>query len=177
MFVFATRAWKSAGVQKFRTYLQYLDLYPESKFVFVGDNGQADSFAAEIMANLSLMPEAEVATHNKSLNRGMRKSIQFADYGKQFVAAFIHKVQAIPHTLTHYADALKVDHQDWIREREKDNIYFFETYVEAALKAYGAKPEPLLTLEDLYDIGYAAVVDCWNFPSRTHYGRKEVPAG
>ena len=123
-FVFATRAWRSAGVQKFRTYLQYLDLYPENRFVFVGDNGQADSYAAEIMANLSLMPEAEFAGHNKSISRVMRRSIQLAGYGQQFVAAFIHKVQAIPHTLTHYSESLKVDSLDWIRERGK-TIYTF----------------------------------------------------
>ena len=44
--------------------------------------------------------------------------------------------------------------------------------MEAALKAYGVKPEPLLTLEDLYDVGYAAVVDCWKL-SITHPGWAE----
>eukprot|EP00403_Amphidinium_massartii_P000584 CAMPEP_0178376262 /NCGR_PEP_ID=MMETSP0689_2-20121128/3311_1 /TAXON_ID=160604 /ORGANISM="Amphidinium massartii, Strain CS-259" /LENGTH=833 /DNA_ID=CAMNT_0019996277 /DNA_START=50 /DNA_END=2552 /DNA_ORIENTATION=- len=42
-------AWKSAGYQKVRCFTQYAELYPEYKFVFVGDNGQADVLAAELM--------------------------------------------------------------------------------------------------------------------------------
>mmetsp|Transcript_36281 Transcript_36281/g.82190 ORF Transcript_36281/g.82190 Transcript_36281/m.82190 type:complete len:561 (-) Transcript_36281:238-1920(-) len=42
-------AWKSAGYQKLRCFASFAELYPEYKFVFVGDNGQADVLAAELM--------------------------------------------------------------------------------------------------------------------------------
>jgi len=42
-------AWKSAGYQKLRCFAKYAELYPEYRFVFVGDNGQADVLAAELM--------------------------------------------------------------------------------------------------------------------------------
>lgn len=164
-FIFATRAWRQAGVQKFRTYLQYLGLYPESKFIFIGDNGQADNYAAEIMANMDLMPDSVVAAHERSIEESSATwKMRCSD---QFVAAFVHKVQDIPHTLTHFPGELDADKLGWIESREKSNIYFFETYVEAAMKAYGAKPEPLIDIGDLYDISYAAVVDCWKL-SITH---------
>ena len=39
------------AAKKFSNFREYMELYPEYKFVFIGDNGQADVAAAELMAN------------------------------------------------------------------------------------------------------------------------------
>jgi hypothetical protein len=58
--------------KKFDNYEQYASLYPEFRMVFIGDNGQGDVRAAELM--------------------------QASPYGKQLEAVFIHQVQPMEST-------------------------------------------------------------------------------
>ena len=66
------------------TYVEYADVYPEAKFVFVGDNGQADHFAAEMMA----MPHAykDGAAMLADGQYGFRSA---ATYRDQFLASAV----------------------------------------------------------------------------------------
>lgn len=43
------RAWRSAAFSKARSFFAYAKLYPEYNYVWVGDNGQGDVLAAELM--------------------------------------------------------------------------------------------------------------------------------
>jgi hypothetical protein len=89
------------ALKKFENFSQYAKLYPEFKFVFIGDNGQGDVRAAE------LITEAHPG---------------------QVEACFMHQVQPIHKTpgYVNYSTLAK-----W----EKLNIFFFSTYIGAALKA------------------------------------------
>ena len=42
-------AWFNVGVNKHSVYVRYRDLYAEYDFVFLGDNGQGDLLAAQLM--------------------------------------------------------------------------------------------------------------------------------
>lgn len=97
-------AWRSAARAKFDSARRYCMLYPEYSFVFVGDNGQGDLWAAEEMAM------------NEETKEGMR-------------CALIHEVVRRKYALTHFtAMSMREREQKW---REL-GIYFFRSYVGAA---------------------------------------------
>jgi len=66
------RAWRGVGQRKFNKFFTYSRLYPEYRYIFVGDNGQGDLLAAEMM--VQALPEV--------------------------LGCFIHEVQPISRTLT-----------------------------------------------------------------------------
>ena len=153
-----TAGWTAAGMEKVRSYFQLADLYPEDHFVFIGDNGQADCFAAEVMANISLMPKGEKMRHFQVAKTPFRASA----YRSQFKAAFIHRVLPVEATNTHYPEMFRSGTvEDWLHARDLERIYFFDTYIEAAILAFKTKPEALLEVEDIYDVAHEAMLDCW----------------
>ena len=111
------------------TYIEYADIYPEAKFVFCGDNGQADHFAAELMAMPHIFQDATNMISQEAY--GFRDAQTYRD---QYLASFIHVVQPLKYTLTH--DQVKLDsHPDqWQRDWERCKIFFHQSYVEAARK-------------------------------------------
>lgn len=111
--------YRPLGLQKFANFDEYAQLFPEHKFVFVGDNGQGDVIAAERM---------------------------FEEYGAQMDACFIHRIQPIEQT-PGYGSGSDGGSGGTGREDEEETparalqrwaehrIYFFDTYVGAALIA------------------------------------------
>jgi hypothetical protein len=108
------------AVKKFANFNEYALCYPECAFVFVGDNGQADVWAGEMMKE---------------------------HFGDAVKAIFIHKVQ--PVDLTPGFQRLKPDlatdtvgphwerywHEDPLTRYAHMGIIFFDTYVGAVTKA------------------------------------------
>merc|ERR1712232_611666 len=75
------RAWRAVGRRKVASFLTYAKLYPEYRFVFVGDNGQADVLTAEMMAQSSC----------------------------NVLGSFIHEVYPVSRTLTSLPDGPDLD--------------------------------------------------------------------
>lgn len=92
--------------KKFDNFREYSALYPEFKLVFIGDNGQGDVRAAEMI----LDSERHKEEHKKNLER-----------------IYIHQVQPLHKTFATYAESKSLSSQ---------NICYFLTYVDAALDAY-----------------------------------------
>lgn len=93
--------YEPMSAKKYSNFLEYATLYPEFKFAFIGDNGQGDARAGELIKQA---------------------------LGNQVEAVFIHEVQPIHRTpgYTSYAS---------LERYESLGIYFFTTYVGAALQA------------------------------------------
>ncbi|ETW05129.1 hypothetical protein H310_04146 [Aphanomyces invadans] len=88
------------ALKKFENFREYYAIYPEYKHIFIGDNGQGDVRAAQLIADT---------------------------YGPSVLeAGYFHLVQ--PLESTHGF----VDKDTYKRQ----NIFFFETYVGAAVRAY-----------------------------------------
>ncbi|OQS05766.1 hypothetical protein THRCLA_20533 [Thraustotheca clavata] len=104
--------------KKFENFCEYYSIYPEYKHVFIGDNGQGDVRAAQLIAE---------------------------KYGPSVLeAAYFHKVQPIENTFG-FKD---------LATYRKLNIFFFDTYVGAAVQAYRMKQ---ISLEGLKQICMEAV--------------------
>lgn len=129
-----TEIWKDVGLKKFSSFCDYRRVFAEHSFCFVGDNGQGDVLAAELMR-----------AHAPAAVR----------------AAFIHEVQPLPGTLSVLTGAQVADSVDehldeealrppphlveaadeglaakLRAEWERRRIFFFTTYVGAAIKAF-----------------------------------------
>eukprot|EP00924_Labyrinthula_sp_SR-Ha-C_P006586 maker-scaffold_38-snap-gene-2.30-mRNA-1 protein AED:0.26 eAED:0.28 QI:0/0/0/1/1/1/4/0/967 len=89
--------------KKLQNYNEYSALYPEFTCIFIGDNGQADVRAAELMFRQENPPEC----------------------------VYIHKIQPIHLTYGYSPGKL----QEWTEL----GIYFFDTYVDAAVHAYSVR--------------------------------------
>ncbi len=41
------QAWAPVGMHKYHSFMEYVQLYPEYDFIFLGDNGQGDAMCAD----------------------------------------------------------------------------------------------------------------------------------
>ena len=98
--------------KKAQNFLEFQALYPEFDFIFVGDNGQGDARAAELMAAAS------------------------SPRGGRLERAYIHIVQPIDrtHRGRHHSDPESA-REAW----DKAGVVFVETFVDAALDACSRK--------------------------------------
>lgn len=115
--------------KKAQNFLEFQALYPEFDFVFVGDNGQGDARAAELMAAAS------------------------SPRGGRLERAYIHIVQPIDRTHRgRQHDTPESAREAW----DKAGVCFVETYVDAALDASRRK---FISPAGLRRIGMAAKID------------------
>ena len=54
--ILKSESWRAVGDTKFATFCSYSALYPEYDFVFIGDNGQGDLYAAQKMIDFCADP-------------------------------------------------------------------------------------------------------------------------
>ena len=47
MFSMLLQAWAPVGMHKYHSFMEYVQLYPEYDFIFLGDNGQGDAMCAD----------------------------------------------------------------------------------------------------------------------------------
>ncbi|TDH66237.1 hypothetical protein CCR75_002296 [Bremia lactucae] len=104
--------------KKFENFGEFYQLYPEFKHVFVGDNGQGDVRAAELIVE------------------------RFGSDALE--AAFFQRVQPMEKMFNYHS------REDLTRWR-KMNILFFDTYVGAAVEAFGMKMIRLSGLKKICD--------------------------
>lgn len=104
--------------KKFENFREFYQLYPEFKHVFVGDNGQGDVRAAELIVE-KFGPDA-------------------------LEAGFFQRVQPMEKMFNYHSK------EDLVRWR-KMNIFFFDTYVGAAVEAFCMKMIRLSGLKKICD--------------------------
>ena len=171
----ATQAWKGAGIVKYKTFKEYVGLFPENRVVFCGDNGQADGLLAELIA------EPALALGHKTVRSSFSERDQITK--QNFGGAFIHRVQNIAYTLTHHpmrsGSATLTDPpaaEEWMRDREKEKIHVFGTYVEAAIEAYLSEAQ-CIDIDGLFYVAQEAVWDTWtlciDYPRWMHSAGRE----
>ena len=131
-----TQAWKWVGEIKFKSFCDYTELYMEYDFVFVGDNGQGDLYAAEKMLEVEWLKDRlkGVFIH------------QVLEQGKQLDGESVAKRLSM-------AGAFEV------RElggggRKKPCI--FNTYVDAAVSAYKMG---MFNKDDMHQVACSAIED------------------
>lgn len=160
-----TRAWKYAGEGKFQAFSQFRRLHGEYDFVFLGDNGQGDLLAGQMMVDdeeLALTSDDDTLTPHSSrtLISSSYSSIPEPETRSQVRAVLIREV------LPDFNKALTVEHvedrQDegvWKKDYEEKGLFFHKTYVGAALKLHKHIPD-VITVEKLRDIVAGAVESC-----------------
>ena len=45
--MYTLQAWAPVGMHKYHSFMEYVQLYPEYDFIFLGDNGQGDAMCAD----------------------------------------------------------------------------------------------------------------------------------
>jgi len=113
--------WELVGRTKVASMEKYSNLYPEYEIVFFGDNGQGDLLAAEAMSNDSTCKD-------------------------KVRMCFIHRIQS--NECNSLLSIFKPDERE--KKWKKNNIVFFDTYVEAAALAHESG---LISLEALHRVG------------------------
>jgi len=101
-----SKAWRSVGEHKFKTFLQYRAMYPEYDFVFFGDNGQGDLLCADKMCT------------------------RVYDGPSNFLGAFIHEVQDSDKALRDPC------HKSLDGSLVENGPIMYKSYVGAALRAF-----------------------------------------
>lgn len=123
--------WEAVGRTKIERVEQFATLYPEYDLLFFGDNAQGDLLAAEVLS-------------------------RSATVGPTLKACFIHRVQSNddPSLLS----TVKRDEREsfWAEH----DIYFYDTYMGAALIAYN---KGLISVRGLQRVGLAVHDDLLDF--------------
>lgn len=139
--------------KKFQNLLEYAQLYPEYSHVFIGDNGQGDVRAAELVhtarrqAELPVAPDGHLAAGGPAADDGAFGA-RPPFIWPELVMTYIHLVRPINET------------HGWDKnapERWKEmNIVFVRNYVEAAHHAAVVCKPPLIRPEGLRRVMAAA---------------------
>lgn len=122
------------ALKKFENFLNYLRIYPEFQFIFIGDNGQGDVRTAELMHEETLASASSSSSTtqsggstntNNNLTRCYMHIVQ--PLSKTFVKNPLYKRRVNNSSLT-----LTLSQ----RRKKEHKICFFVCYVEAAIDAY-----------------------------------------
>ena len=117
------RNWELVGKTKVENIENYSVLYPEYQLVFFGDNGQGDLLCAELVSSSGTCKD-------------------------QVKMCMIHKVQSNEDESLLSAFEPSEREEKW----EENNIFFFETYMEAAAISFESG---LITAHGLHRVGLA----------------------
>lgn len=136
--------------KKMENFEQFVSLYPEYSFVFIGDNGQGDLRAAELMA---------------------KKAESLGGSHPPIDAMYIHRIQPLNQSYGY-------DEHAFNRWRSM-GICFFENYIEAAMDAAARRDPPLIRVTGLQRVVKAAVddfyrIEGWPSPREEELRRVEL---
>lgn len=163
-----TSAWRQVGVNKHLTYLKFRCLYPEYDFVFCGDNGQGDLYAAQLMLKSQRNPRKDLTTALRengedsdgssaspssdsdsasdlellqSSSSGGRNAASKprSKVGPQMLACFIHEV--IPMESALAAEPVSQRDAMWRERQLQDRIFFHRSYIGAAVSLHEFRPD------------------------------------
>jgi hypothetical protein len=128
------------GRVKFSNFVKFAEVYPEYRFVFVGDAGQADALTAQLMVTQNSPEASRVLT---TFIHDIRESENDAYSASKSFASLLRR----PELIVSEASA------------SGRGVIVFRNYIQAAVIAYkqSATLENLLTAEDLATITKAAL--------------------
>ena len=141
--------YQTLGVKKLSRFREYAAIYPECCFVYVGDNGQGDVMAAEILT--SSMRQGAVEGSDSTISGPIQSRL---------IATLVHQVRPIEETVTMFK-------KPWSGGWKNRNISFHTTHVAMATHAVMIG---LIDHESLHRVAIAAVNDFRRIWSR-YYGR------
>lgn len=135
-----SHAWQAVGDRKHKTFCNFRKLYNEYDFVFFGDNGQGDLWSAQHM--VSLQRAVDTSYHRRETLGAPMHRVQW-DTGREtrLLAALIHEVMPIEESLA--LEPPPERDEGWIRRLEDAGLFFYKTYVGAALKIHHLHPDLL----------------------------------
>uniref|UniRef100_A0A7S2PID7 Uncharacterized protein n=1 Tax=Zooxanthella nutricula TaxID=1333877 RepID=A0A7S2PID7_9DINO len=158
-----TMAWKNVGINKFKTYVDFRELYLEYDYIFFGDNGQGDLYAAQRM-----LANSDTSTRRRSteaLERaepsatsslcddasGDSSSSDSSDGNAPRTPCKI--LACVIHEVLHESKALAMEPSNdrgpaWREEQKRNRLLFHRTYVGAAVELHRCNPD-LVTVDDL----------------------------
>lgn len=124
---------------KYQSYKEYISLYPEYKSIFIGDNGQGDVLAAEMIFNDKDL--TFISNHTNTMDSTLSR-------------AYMHIVKPISQTSVRdisYKNPWKV----------QSKIFYFYTYIDAAIDAY---KHDLISIFGLRRIMSESIHDFYKIP-------------
>ncbi|CAE8648706.1 unnamed protein product [Polarella glacialis] len=139
-----SRAWRKVGEAKFKTFTQFQTLYPEYDFIFLGDNGQGDLLAAQLMA--------EKEHQDLQLDQDMTSKPE----RPRFLGALIQEVMPTEFALASVPASLRGP--DWHKALEDTGVIFHRSYVGAALALHARHPD-IVGAKQVVSVVNAAVDD------------------
>ena len=106
------------GDKKYERFTQYVTLFPEYKYIFIGDNGQGDLYAAEKMAEYSLQNDITLFSFIHNVYNGIQwkesnttiSNISFFKNYKELSNIFHHQLKIFNET-QNYEIAKIFDHE------------------------------------------------------------------
>ncbi len=114
--------------KKYSNLKEYLSLYPEYSCLYIGDNGQGDVRAAEMLLNGDIVPAPGRKDNNSDeMNQGETHSHDEIRNEHQIERCYIHQVQPLANTHTLHTET---------RTYASEKFCYFTTYVDAAIDAY-----------------------------------------
>jgi len=126
------RAWRCVGEDKFSTYSEFAQLYPEYDFVFCGDDGQGDLLAGQNMLLEDNGPTCRAVCIHQVLDHD--KPLQSEGFSDEDVSS---------------------DEEGLI---PRNRLIYHRSYLGAALQVHLLDPK-LLSKEQVIEIAEAAVAD------------------
>jgi len=139
---FRNRAFKSVGMQKYETYLEFRELYREYDFVFLGDNGQGDLLAGQRM----LQEHASAAQARAVVNTPAASDVAWSQ--PNLLAVLVRRVLPDERSLT-----MKLSQASG---HACGRLIYHTSYLGAALDLHGLDPG-LVPAAGLAEVAEASV--------------------
>jgi hypothetical protein len=174
-----TVLYQTLGVKKLSRFREYAAIFPECCFIFVGDNGQGDVMAAEILSGSMKKSyplgmgrndtaaadggDQDVVTTTGATTSGgggavrvLPPSLSSSSLPSPLLASLIHQVRPIEETLSIKKNIKLKSKSSGNATWKERRITFHETHVGMAVYAY---EKDLLSQESLHRVAVAAVND------------------
>lgn len=138
--------------KKFTNFAEYYQLYPEFSHIFIGDNGQADVRAADLIYACSKKKKDQKNEEEDGDGDGDGQKEESCE----LEAGYFHLVQPLEETYG-YNHEMPNQEEVW----RQNNLFFFHTYVGAAVQAFHSRH---IRLTGLRRVCLAAIADFESIP-------------
>jgi len=151
-----TRAWKWVGEAKYRTFLNFANLFGEYDFVFCGDNGQGDLLAGQMMLKEHLKAAGDERNSDES---GVSDTEEVPrTSGRAPVVRGVLIRDVLDKDVLAMESEEKVGSAAWKASLRRDGLIFHKSYIGAALELR-KMDENLVSLAQLRLVAEMAVSD------------------
>jgi hypothetical protein len=134
---FVTEDLEPLAKKKYDNLREYLRIYPEFSWIFIGDNGQGDVRAVEMILQNTNTTTTTTTTVSSGKNNDItttittNSTVQRSIFEEKFQRSYIHLVQPVQQT--------HVQNSQWKTYQDTSSLYYFSTYIDAAMDAFHRK--------------------------------------